>query len=44
MKFILNVYYHGEVLHVNFFGALSSMAELLPFYCLNFNDFFRPQP
>ena len=28
----------------SFNGLSSVIAELLPFDCLNFNDFFRPQP
>ena len=38
MKYILNIYGHREIMHV------SVIAELFPFDCLNFNDFFRPRP
>ena len=30
MKLILNIYDHGVVMHVNFSGVLSVIAELLP--------------
>ena len=40
---VLSVRDHGEVLLVNIFVS-PVIAELLPFDCLNFNDFFRPQP
>ena len=43
-KLILNIYDHGEVMHMSFIWASSIIAELLPFDCLIFNDFFRPQP
>ena len=44
MKHILNIYYQGGVMHMKFFWGVNSIAELLPFDWLNFNDFFCPQP
>ena len=44
MKLKLNIYNHSEVMHVKFIRVSSVIAEFLPFDCLNFNDFFRPQP
>ena len=44
MKLILNIYEHVVVIHVKFHAGFSSIEELLPFDCLNFNDFFGHQP
>ena len=43
MILMLNICDHNEVMQVSFF-VMSVIAELLPFDCLNFNDFFHPQP
>ena len=39
MILLLNIYDHGEVMQVKFYWLSSVIAELLPFECLNFNDF-----
>ena len=43
---ILNIYDHGVVMHGG--GGVTSVSsvieEILPFDCLNFNNFSRPQP
>ena len=39
MQFILNIYDHGVVMHVNIHNLLLVIEELLFFDCLNFNDF-----
>ena len=40
MTLVLNIYYRGELnKHVEFYLVSSVKAELLPFDCLNFNDF-----
>ena len=43
MKLILKIYDHGEVMYMKFNWGVVVIPELLPFECLNFNDFFRPQ-
>ena len=39
MKLILNIYDYTVVMHVSFIGVRLVNEELLPFDCLNFNDF-----
>ena len=43
-ELILNIYYFDDVMRVKFLGVSSVIAELLPFDCQKFNDFFRPHP
>ena len=41
MKLILNIYDPSVVMQVKFYGgAIRVIEELLPFDCLNCNDFF----
>ena len=37
MKLILNIYSHGEVMHMKFFWGAVGYSRVL--CCLNFNDF-----
>ena len=39
MKLLLGIYDHGEVMHVMLYRGVTVIADLLPFDCLNFNDF-----
>ena len=43
MKLILNIYYHGEVMHVKVYRGVISNSGVVAL-CLNFNYFFSPQP
>ena len=44
MKRILNISDNSVIMQVKFIGMSSVIEELLPFDCINLNDFFHPEP
>ena len=44
MKLILGIYDHGVIMHVNFCEDFISFKEVLPFDCLNINEFVHSKP